>query len=313
MHARVPRTLGVLVSGSETAANGAAKTGPSPDVRSGVDVAGALVALGHQPRVFDVGTTFDAHAIAREVDGCLVALHGPVGGSGLVHARMRSASLGYAGPDPDRIATAYDKWNCREILQHHNVPVPASTLVPATAPGPQQVPIRWPCVLKPRRASFGLGQVLVESAQALDECIAKARRAGTQELVLERHVAGTEIQVVLLHGKVLGAMQLDDELMSTPPSLSSIAQQGIYNLAQRAADRLGLHRGVCRVDVLLHPRDNEFILEVEPLPPLHRESVVNRVARAAGLGYRQLIEELISVCHRQDRPGMAPTASLHAS
>jgi D-alanine-D-alanine ligase-like ATP-grasp enzyme len=56
---------------------------------------------------------------------------------------------------------------------------------------------------------------------------------------------------------------------------------------------LGLHSGVTRVDVMLHPRHNELILEVEPLPPLHRDGVVARVAAAAGLSYDALIGRLV--------------------
>jgi D-alanine-D-alanine ligase-like ATP-grasp enzyme len=56
---------------------------------------------------------------------------------------------------------------------------------------------------------------------------------------------------------------------------------------------LGLEEGLSRVDVLVGDRTNEVILEVEPLPPLHREGVVARVARAAGLAYEELVSELV--------------------
>lgn len=313
MDARSPRTLGVLVSATETAANDVAPVGVSTDMRSGVDLAETLVALGHQPRLFDVGEHFDADAAAREVDGCLLALHGPLGGSGRLQARMSAASLGFVGPSAERAATAYDKWRSREVLRWHNVPVPTSCVVSSSGRLPTDGPVRWPCVLKPRRGSFGQGHVQVASRAELAGGLARARECGAADFVLERHVAGIEVQVVLLHGEVLGSMQVDGDVMLTPPTLGETQRRGIHHLARRAADALGLTRGVCRVDVLVHPRDNEFVLEVEPLPPLHRESVVTRVARAAGLSYRDLIARLVEACPLPQPVARPTAASLHAS
>ena len=58
-------------------------------------------------------------------------------------------------------------------------------------------------------------------------------------------------------------------------------------------EALGLHDGLSRVDILLNPRGNEIVLEVEPLPPLHKDGVVSRVARAAGLHHEHLVAELL--------------------
>ena len=339
MNARTPRTLGVLVSAAETAANDMPPCAAGMDMRSGVDLAETLEALGHRPRLFDVADHFDADAAARELDGCILALHGPLGGSGQLQARMSAARLGYVGPSAEHVATAYDKWRCRQLLRWHNVPVPASCVLStgkeraaepirnvtgaadragarylATDMTRHDAPVRWPCVLKPRRGSHGAGHVYIDSQQGLADGLSRAQRTGATEFVLERHVAGIEIQVVLFAGEVMGSMQLDGELMIIPPTTSPSRLVGIHNLARRAAEALSLTTSICRVDVLVHPRDNEFVLEVEPLPPLHRESVVTRVARAAGLSYPRLIQQLVSACpqHRHTSPPSGlPTA--HAS
>ena len=119
--------------------------------------------------------------------------------------------------------------------------------------------------------------------------------------LLERAVAGREIQVVLLDGRILGAMEVERDpaaprqicAMVCPPSLSRSRRHGIDNLALHAAGALGLTRGPARVDLILHERHNEVILEVEPLPPLHQAGVVAKVARAAGLSYDQLVSAII--------------------
>jgi D-alanine-D-alanine ligase len=122
--------------------------------------------------------------------------------------------------------------------------------------------------------------------------------------VLERACSGLEIQVVLLGDRVLGAMEVhrrpledlleevptdDDTSYVCPPRLPRGRLDGIYNLARRAVGALGLQDGLSRVDVMVGDRYNELILEVEPLPPLHRAGVVARVARAAGFEYEELV------------------------
>ena len=87
-------------------------------------------------------------------------------------------------------------------------------------------------------------------------------------------------------------------------------------------EALGLTRGPLRVDLIASTRHNEAVLEVEAVPPLHRDSVVARVARAAGLPYPELVARVIESSPRAVlrtstptlRTGAAPTRApaLHA-
>ena len=81
--------------------------------------------------------------------------------------------------------------------------------------------------------------------------------------------------------------------MTCPPAVTRSQLKGLTNLAEHAGRALGLTRGAARVDILVHPRHNEVILEAEPCPALHRAGVVAKVARAAGLSYETLVAELL--------------------
>jgi D-alanine-D-alanine ligase len=235
------------------------------------------------------------------VDGCLLALHGRTGGSGEVQSTLALQGVPYVGAGPTAAALAFDKVRSRQILAYHNVPVPASVAL-----GPaQQVNDRalsllgWPCVLKPRRGSLGAGLTHLTSADQVAAAVDRAL-AVDDELVLERAIAGNEVQVVMLGERVVGSMQVERDLgeprtceMMCPPQLGRSQLEGVHTLARRAVAALGLADCLARVDVIVSPRHNEVVLEVEPLPPLHVDGVVARVARAHGLYHEQLVAQLV--------------------
>jgi len=290
-----PLTFGVLTS---TAA------GPTPahtDQRCALDLAAALGRLGHRAVPLLVDEDLDLTLRHSGVEACLLALHGRQGCRGDIQALLGLRGLAYAGPSGTAAALAFDKVRARQLLAYHNLPVPAAV---ALGPGRRADEralelLGWPCVVKPRRGAHGEGISRLESAHGVRAAIEHALDVD-QEVLLERAVEGRELQVVLLDDRILGVAEIgrgpDGKLaeMTLPPAdLPRGRRDGVENLARRAAVALGLHSGVTRVDVILHPRHNELILEVEPLPPLHRDGVVARVAQAAGLSYDALVGRLI--------------------
>lgn len=289
-----PLTFGVLTS---TAAV------PSPtlaDHRSALDLAAALGRLGHRALPLVVDEDLDLTLRHSGVTACLLALHGRRGCRGDIQALLELRGLPYGGPSGTAASLAFDKVRARQLLAYHNLPVPAAV---ALGPGRRADEralelLGWPCVVKPRRGAHGEGISRLTDPLGVRAAIERALDVD-HEVLLERAVEGRELQVVLLDDRVLGVAEVGrDERgvvveLTTPAELPRGRRDGVENLARRAAAALGLHGGVTRVDLMLNPRHNEVILEVEPLPPLHRDGVVARVAAAAGLPYDGLVARLV--------------------
>jgi len=322
-----PLTFGVLCSvGPPKAARPASSTehaasgghGPDPggadpsggefdrDIEAGYDLASAadlvrtLRGLGHAARPLPVDEDLDLTLRQADVDACLLALHGRRGGSGEVQSLLAVRGIPFAGPSAGAVALAFDKVRSRQMLAYHNLPV-----LPAVALGPQLKAseralalLGWPCVVKPRRGAHGLG---IASLDRLDEIQFAIERAleVDEQIVLERKGPGMEVQVVLLGERIIGSAEIVDRTPGRagdqvcPPRLSRGRIDGIQNLARRCVAALGLHDGLTRVDLLVSDRHNEVVLEVEPLPSLATDSVVARVARAAGISYEALVAGLV--------------------
>lgn len=273
------------------------------DRESGSDLAQALARLGLGAITLTADDTLDLTLRRTRPRACLLAAHGEAGGLGRIQGLLELRRIPLAGTGAQATGLAYDKLRARQILAYHSLPVPTTVALGAAGPAARNAirMLGWPGVLKPRRGSHGAGVRLLADPAA----VAAATDAVSpgDELLLERAVLGREIQLVLLHGRFLGAMEVERDLdapapaqlraMVCPPNLTRAQLRGLVNLAESAARALGLVHGAARVDILLHPRHNEVILEVEPAPPLHRAGVVAKVARAAGLGYEGLVRELL--------------------
>ncbi len=227
-------------------------------------------------------------------------MHGPSGGSGRVQAHLARRGIPFAGPSAHVVTTAFDKVAARRVLAHHNIPVPTSVALAPDRPADARALglLGWPCVIKPRRGAGGHGVTYLRSPDEVDAAVAAAREVD-REMVLERAMSGPEVQVVLLGEQIIGSMEVaarpsdPRQVMVCPPQVGATRLAGIHALARRATAALDLHGCLARVDVLLTPRHNEIVLEVEPLPPLHADGVVARVARAAGLDLSDLLGRLL--------------------
>lgn len=307
-------TLGIIVpAGPATRANvcppcarSAEPANQDADRRTAADLAEAAQALGLACEVVTVpvsssDSSFDPAPVAQligrrlaGVDLAIVCAHAELGGSGLVHAAARACGLPVLGPQAPTIELAFDKLRARARLVEHNVPVPRTVGLGLDTPDMLER-LGWPCVIKPRRGAAGRGVRRLTCPADLASVVVR------EDQLVEREVIGRELSVVLLDGVVLGIAEIvrgdwadPTATVICPPDLDRIARSGLEQVARRAASALQLHDGPVRVDLLWSARDNEVVLEVEPLPPLHRAGLVARVARAAGMAYPRLCAQLLA-------------------
>jgi D-alanine-D-alanine ligase len=77
-----------------------------------------------------------------------------------------------------------------------------------------------------------------------------------------------------------------------PARLSSARYRGVLNLAERAARALGC-TGAVRVDMIVTPGENEYVLEVNTLPGMTATSLLPKIAAHAGLEFGELCEAVL--------------------
>ncbi len=283
-------------------------------LRSGAAVAAALEARGHDVVRLALGESFGpeiGHTLTRSrVDVAFLALHGRHGEDGCIQGLLELARVPYTGSSVLASALAMDKLKAKEMFRLHNVPTPPYYTVNGADDLADLEAIHgsfgFPVVVKPRGEGSSLG---VSKAGSLAELAAALEAAFEYDdtVIVERFVAGVEINVGILDGRVLGAIEIaprggmyDYEAKYTPgmteyfmpARLPPTRYRGVCNLADRAVRALGC-TGAARVDLLVTSGENEYVLEVNTLPGMTETSLLPKIAAAAGYDFGQLCEAML--------------------
>ncbi len=282
---------------------------------TGSAVADALTERGHDVcrvvlpasrRSLDMVSTIETAAI----DVAFVALHGRLGEDGCVQGLLELANIPYTGAGVLGSALAMDKVKSKELFLLHNVPTPPYYTV-SIEQGIEDLEsvhrhFGFPVVVKPQGEGSSLALTRANTMAELAAGLSLVFEYDDHALV-ERFISGAEVNVGILNGQVLGAIEIcprgelyDYEAKYTPGAseyhmparLPPARYQNVLNLASRAAEAVAA-TGAVRVDLLVTPGDNEYVLEVNTLPGMTPTSLLPKIAQAAGYGFGDLCEAIL--------------------
>ena len=166
--------------------------------------------------------------------------------------------------------------------------------------------IKFPIVLKPINEGSSLGVEICKNIKKLLRSINHSFKK-YDELILEEYIAGQEIQVAVINGKALGAIELipkrlfyDYKAKYTkkaktkhimPARLSKKDYNEVLNIAEKTHKVLNC-RGVTRSDFKF-TNNNFFLLELNTQPGMTNLSLVPEIANYKGLSFENLIEKIL--------------------
>lgn len=318
---RAPR-IGVLLGGLSSERR--------VSLESGQAVLDALLARGHDAHHVFVDRDLDLALRQERIDIAFIALHGRYGEDGCVQGLLETVGIPYTGSDVLASALAMNKVRAKQIFRFNNLPTPPCyTLSPPVEADEilaRHGDFGFPVVVKPAAEGSSYGVAL---ASDRDELVAACRHAASYggEILVERHIEGQEISVGVLDGRVLGAVEIesrraffDHEAKYSPaagtgyvlpPRLSPERARGVLHQAAMAHRALGCS-GATRVDMIVSPRGNEYLLEVNTVPGLTRHSLLPRIAGAAGLSFEDLVEAMLHGARGRGRKPRAPGVAAAA-
>ncbi|MEZ4298761.1 MAG: D-alanine--D-alanine ligase [Polyangiaceae bacterium] len=316
------KRVGVIMGGSSSERE--------VSLRSGAAVADALTARGHDVVRFMLGETFGAEVLTSitraRLDVAFLALHGRLGEDGCIQGLLEIAQIPYTGSSVLGSALAMDKLKAKEMFRLHNVPTPPYyTLEANELADLEQIhgAFGFPVIVKPRGEGSSLGVSRANDVHELSRAVQHALELD-DVVIVERFVQGVEVDVAILDGRVLGAIEInpkkgiyDYEAKYTPgmteyhlpPRLPPARLTGVQNLALRAARALGV-TGAARVDLLVTSGENEYVLEVNTLPGMTQTSLLPKIAAAAGHDFGSLCEAILQGARNHQPSRRKPTARV---
>jgi len=263
------------------------------------------------------------------VDVVFPLLHGPFGEDGTIQGLLELSDTRYVGAGVLASAVGMDKHFMKVVFESAGLHVGPYIAVTDRQwlTDPETVRKRvdqlgFPVFVKPARAGSSMGISKVDSLEGLDAAIETAREHDPK-LVIEAGIAGREIECAVLEGRgtdaprtsmpgeisVAGgghefydfnAKYVDDAAaLSCPADLPEEAITRVRELAAVAFDSVG-GEGLSRVDFFYTPDGDLIINEINTMPGFTPKSMYPQMWKASGLGYAELIDELIHLAlHRK--------------
>ncbi|NJD92167.1 MAG: D-alanine--D-alanine ligase [Geobacter sp.] len=276
-------------------------------LKSGAGVLKALVDAGYDAVGIDVGRDLAARLVAEQVEAAFICLHGRYGEDGSVQGLLELMGIPYTGSGVLASALAMDKIFAKKIFAASGLTItPYVVLRQGDKVTADALPFPLPVVVKPSREGSSVGVSIVKSAKDLQQAIDEAF-SYDREILLEQYVKGREIQVGILDGKGIGAIEIvpknefyDFEAKYTdgmathilPAPMPAEQYASLLKAGEKAHACLGCS-GYSRVDFIVTPDFNQYILEVNTLPGMTALSLLPEIAQGAGISFTELVERII--------------------
>lgn len=246
----------------------------------------------------------------RDVDVVFLALHGGAGEDGRIQAVLDLAGLAYTGSNHIASATAMDKDLSKRLFRAAGVPTADWRMTPVSVQDIDAA-LGWPVVVKPNKQGSTVGLSVVRVPEALPAALALAQRFD-DEVMVERFIPGRELTVGVLQGRALpvGEIIAPGEVFDYqakyqaggareifPAELPPEVAARVQELAVRAhaALKLGAYS---RIDFRMDAQSGIWCLEANSLPGMTAASLLPQAARAAGIGFPELVERICKAALR---------------
>lgn len=294
-----------------------------------LQIASMMGVAGGAPASQEIQATGPSRAIAslgemaRDVDVVFIALHGAEGEDGTIQALLELACVPYTGSGVLASALAINKEMSRRMFKVAGIPIArgyfyegaGSAGADSVAAAPIAAPralrefvaeVDWPVVVKPNDQGSTVGLTIAHDQRELDEGLALAARF-CRDILIEEYIPGRELTVGILGDEALPVVEIipesglyDYEAKYTkgksryevPANLPESHAMRVRELGRAAFRALGC-RGIARVDFRLHPDGTPYCLEVNTIPGMTELSLLPMAARAVGIDYEALVEQIV--------------------
>ncbi len=272
----------------------------------------ALLNLGYQVTKIDFSRDIFQQIQAVKPDVIFNALHGQYGEDGRIQGFLDIINIPYTHSGIVASALCMDKILTRKICQTAGVLSPQYEILKKGEDEKNKEKmfnIGKPFVIKPINEGSSVGVEVILPNVQFD--LAKYEWKYGDEMILEKYLAGQEIQVAVMNGKALGAIEvrphglfydykckytagMTDYIM--PAEISAEKYAEVLNLAERCHEVVGC-LGVSRIDFILNNKnggdENFYLLEVNTHPGFTPTSLVPKIAKHVGISFEEIVDSLV--------------------
>ncbi|KPJ59419.1 MAG: hypothetical protein AMJ46_11385 [Latescibacteria bacterium DG_63] len=275
------------------------------DLKDTLDVSVAGARPGRNPGLAE----FVSNSDVASGELFFVALHGGAGEDGTVQALLDIMGKPYTGSGMFASALCMDKIQSKRIFEHAGIPTPAWRVVGRSHVEGVEAAMSdlggLPVVTKPRNQGSTIGVSIITEKKQVVPAVEEALKY-SREILVEEYIDGREITVAILGDRPLPVVEIvpesgfyDYESKYTkgrsnyivPAEIPDSVAEETRSVAMRAYRLTGCE-DFGRVDFRLSAEGKPYCLEVNTIPGMTGTSLVPMAARADGMEFPELLDEI---------------------
>lgn len=269
-------------------------------------VSKALIEAGYRVTFIDMGADIAVKLQEIKPDIVFNCLHGTYGEDGCLPGLLNIMRIPYTHSGVLASSLAFDKIHSRSWFLTNNINM-AESIVVNKSDNINLDPMKRPYVIKPLTQGSSIGvEVIFEED---DFNFADYDFPYGDQIIIEQYIKGRELQVAVLNGKALGALEIkllknrfyDYETKYTegfaehlcPAPLSTELYNKLLEESEKIYKTMNC-RGTARVEFILEDNTSKlFALEINTHPGMTSLSIVPEIAAHQGIDFIDLIEEIL--------------------
>ena len=227
-----------------------------------------------------------------------IVIHGTPGEDGKLQSYLDMVGVSYNTSSAPIMALTFQKFHCNQFLKNFGINVPEAILIkPGDPISENQIveQVKLPCFVKPTDGGSSFGITKVKKDKELLSAIKKAFENGT-EVIVEENIKGREVTCGVFRDKERIKALPVTEIISeneyfdydakyngkskeiTPADLDEEMTNKIKALTKEIYGILGM-RGIVRMDYIINKDEVTFLIEINSVPGMSKESIIPQMAK----------------------------------
>jgi len=273
----------------------------------------ALKKIGYKISTFDPKKKSFNLIDKKKTDVIFNALHGKDGEDGVAQSYFEYLRIPYTHSGVISSYNAMNKVISKEIFKKNKIKSPEYFVLEKEEYNKVKLlkcikrkKIKFPIVVKPINEGSSIGVKICKNILDLNKS-AKFLFRKYVELIFEPYIGGQEIQVAVLNGDSLGAIELEPKRKFydykakysksaktkhiMPANLTRSKYKKVLQIAKKAHNVLGC-KGITRSDFKFF-KNQFYLLEINTQPGMTSLSLVPEIANYKGISFENLVEKIL--------------------